>query len=248
VEADETTTFYAAQSHQLSLRLPLTISEIQPGFVPFGPPESPDPEIQLELDAQFDAELDAMLLPWLYGAGYVTGGRYDGQGAIAPSGNFVLRTPPGPGVRLIIEEWTQSPSGAPPLILVDGINNDIVDAQWSPDGQTIAMVENGMGGLGEGSILTQPASGASAPKLVMKDFISNKPGHPITTYSQPVWSPDSKYLAVIRRQYTSGGELTGAWLMRVTLADGKKLDLVPVADDTELLRWTADNDRSQSPQ
>lgn len=229
VEADETTTVHAAQIHDHSLRLPLTISDIQPGFVPFGPESWAN-----------EAELDAMLLPLLYPAGGAIG-KSDGQGAIAPSGNFCLRTPPGPGVSLIIEEWTQSPSGAPPVILVDGINgvpNDIWTAQWSPDGQTIAMVENGFGELGEGSIYTQPASGASAPKLVLNNSVK---GQTITTYSQPIWSPDSKHLAVVKRQYNTGGALTGAWLTRLTLSDGKKLDLVPIADDTELLRWAADN-------
>jgi hypothetical protein len=95
----------------------------------------------------------------------------------------------------------------------------------------------GQGQRGGGSIYTQPAAGTSAPKLLLN--ISVK-GQTVTTYSSPTWSPDNKYLAVVKTQYT-GNTLTGAWVTRLSLSDGKRQDLVPVADGTKLLRWTADN-------
>jgi len=227
-QADGTTTVVDVALSQ-SLRLPITISEIQLGFVPFRP-ES----------AEEEADFDAMLLPFLYPAGYLWAREFDGQGVIAPSGNARLRI--SNDSPLFIEEWTQFPSGSPPLILWDGrdgVPKSILTAQWSPNGQTIAMddfVTSGAPGVGI-NIFTQPASGATAPKKVLSASVK---GQSSFTYSNPMWSPDNKYLVVKKRQFT-GTTLTGAWLTRLSLSDGKTLDLCPIVDAAKPLRWTADN-------
>jgi len=231
-EENGTTVLTDAPSHAHTIRFPITTSEIQAasqtsGFVPFRP-ESP------EENAQFDA----MLLPVLSSIFTDT----EQQGKQSPSGDFHLGgTAVGQGTtNLFIEEWTQFPSGNPPLILWDGrdgVPTTILTVQWSPDGRTIAMEDRGQGQPGGGSIYTQPASGASPPRMVRN--ISVK-GQIITTYSDPIWSPDSKYLVVGKRQYT-GTTLTGAWLTRLSLSDGKTLDLCPIVDAAKPLRWTADN-------
>lgn len=238
VEEDGTTVVNAAGLQDYSLRFPLTSTEIEPGYVPFRP-ES----------AEEDAKLDAMFMPVTYP---MTGLRYGygngAQGKFDPSGSFYLRdTNVAEGkTELSIVEWSTGNT----QVLWDGRNGaptTVYAAQWSPDGQTIAM-ENRQLGLPSGGavytggdIYTQPATGAAAPKKVLAASVK---GPTVITYSQPAWSPDNKYVVVVKTQYNLS-TLTGAWITRLSLSDGKTVDLVPISTKwgvfTYPLRWTADN-------
>lgn len=213
-----------------SLRFPLTISEIQPGYVPFGPGSADE------------SELDAMLLPVMQGAGFsLSAGVLGNQGAIAPSGDFYLRIrSQSPGNQLLIENW-QSGSQS---ILWNGSNGAPTKpwtAQWSPSGATVAIENNLSGSFLGGDIWTQPASGSAAP---LKVLAATSKGTTTVTYQKPIWSPDNNYLVVVKNQY-SGGTFTGRWLTRVSVADGKTIDLVslpvPPSSNYPILRWTSDN-------
>jgi hypothetical protein len=210
------------QSH--SMRFPLTISEIEPGYVPFGP------------DTADEAELDAMLLPVMYGAGYLIPNAVGNQGAIAPSGDVYLRIG---SSKLLIQDWL---SGSQ-TVLWDGSTGAPANpwaAQWSPDGAKVAIMNNGSSGF---EIWTQPASGSASPSKLLAATVK---GNKRTDYTDPNWSPDSKYLVVVKNEYI-GGTQTGCWLTRVTVADRKTLDLVPLPISGSpgvshpILRWTADN-------
>lgn len=213
-----------------NLLFPLAISEIQPGYVPFGPHSW-----------AAEAELDAML--WSPVGNTVVGGwggDLNGQGKFAPSGDLYLRNTAVAQwtTELFIAQWTPTSTGDPWLVLWDGRNGqpqNIWTAQWSPNGQTIAMEVRGAQLTG-GDIYTQPASGASAPKKVLS---ATAKGFTTTIYHTPAWSPDNQYLVVIKEQY-NGSTLTGSWLTRLSLSDGKTLDLVPIASGTKLQRWVAD--------
>jgi hypothetical protein len=115
-------------------------------------------------------------------------------------------------------------------------------AQWSPDGATIAIPELVPSLPRGGNIWTIP-SGGGTPKKILAASVK---GSTITSYSSwgysPLWSPDAKYLVVLKEKF-SGSTLTGAWLTRVRVADGSKLDLVqlPTNVSNRPLRWVSDN-------
>lgn len=224
-EPDGTTVIQEAQGHTHYIRFPLAISELESSYVPFGPDTWAD-----------ETELDAMFYPIVVGV--ASFGNLNKQGTFAPNGDYYLRLDlvAQSATQLSIVEWTPTSTSDPWLVLWDGRNGVptfISTPQWSPNSQTIAM-EN-QGGLGD--IWTQPASGAAVPKKVLSASVK---GQKVTSYSNPVWSPDNKYLVVIKSERT-GNTLTGMWLTRLSLNDGKTLDLAPVTDGTKLLRWTADN-------
>ena len=63
-------------------------------------------------------------------------------------------------------------------------------------------------------------------------------------YKGIVWSPDSKYLVVLKTEYRSGS-LYSFWLTRVSVSDGKTQDLIQLpltgGPYQAPVRWVADN-------
>jgi hypothetical protein len=221
---DGTTTINAAQRISHTMRLPFTASAINAGwqsssFVPIG------------TDSVTEAELDSMLSPSMAGT------RIDGQGVISPDGSFYVGNNSSES-QLVLRDAAQPASTAPIAILWDGAAgapNVMSGGQWSPNGLTIAVSDS------NGNIWTQPASAATPPKKILSSITK---GSTMTAYSSPIWSPDSKYLVVLKQQF-SGSTVTGAWLTRLSVADGKTLDLVPASTTAGSfnvpLRWVADN-------
>lgn len=101
-------------------------------------------------------------------------------------------------------------------------------------------MNNGSSGY---EIWTQPANGSASPSKLLATTVK---GNKRTDYTDPNWSPDSKHLVVVKNEYI-GGTQTGRWLTRVTVADRKTLDLVPLPISGSpgvshpILRWAADN-------
>lgn len=230
---DGTTTINVAQEVHCSLRVPLTASEIQAGW-------QANDFVPISDISTTEEELDEMLWPYFAPYPYASTG-----GTIAPSGNFLLLNTYD-YTKLQIADWSNPASGNPPHILWDGSTkapNHMQGVQWSPDGTTIAIDELVTTFPRGGNIWTIPAAGGT-PKMVLAASVK---GSTITSYSgwgqAPIWSPDGKYLVVLKEQFT-GTTLTGAWLTRLSLSDGKTLDLVPLSTTASWnvpLRWVADN-------
>lgn len=113
---------------------------------------------------------------------------------------------------------------------------------WSPNDQTIAFIDGAASTISGGDIWTQPASGASPSKRIVA--VGAK-GTSTWAYKGIVWSPDSKYLVVLKTEYRSGS-LYSFWLTRVSVSDGKAQDLVrlpifPGGPYQAPVRWVADN-------
>jgi len=221
-----TTVLRAADQISISLRLPLTSSELNSGWLD-GTLEPVSP------DTVSEAELDEMLWPSMRGVG-----RIDKQGALAPDGTRFLRTF-GPQTQVQIMD---AASETLVQLLWDGSTsapNVMQDAQWSPNGQTIVIGDRDASLPSGGNIWTQPASGASPPKKVLSSTVS---GSTKIAYSNPIWSPDNNYVVVLKQRY-SGSTLNGAWITRVKVSDGKTLDLTAVSTvsgvGSQPVRWVS---------
>lgn len=218
-----TTRLDASLQIPCTARLPLTSSDLDAGgIIPIGP------------DTVTPAQLHAMLWPYMFRAA-----RIDGQGIISPDGLDFLSINSTQGTRLEIVDAT---TGSAAQLLWDGtagVPNVISRAQWSPSGTTIAIAERVSTYPGGGHIWTQPADASASPKKVLSATTS---GSNKTAYSEPIWSPDNQYLVVLKQRY-SGTTLTGAWITRVKVSDGKTQDLVsvPTSGDRAPLRWVSNN-------
>lgn len=209
-----------------AVNVPLTAGEIQAGwqannFLPFGP------------DSALPEEVDAAIrhVPDRSSTFYP---RIDGQGAFSPDGAFALANTPDRHFFKL-----DAASGS----IVQTLFTDQITglAQWSPSGSSVAISDYAGQGWAPnyGNIQTIPANGGTLKKVLA----ATVRGSTQTMYRNPVWSPDSKYMAVTKEVW-SGSTLTGLWITRLSLSDGKTLDLLSLptsGTNTTLLRWVADN-------
>lgn len=216
------------------VNVPLTATEINDGwanhdFKPFGP----ETALPAEIDAAIHTRPTNTFFP-----------RIDGQGLSSPDSAFYLLATgdahPTPRRMFKMAAATDTPA----QLLWDGnaaSPGPINQCQWSPDGSKIAITDYVSGWPEYGNVWTMPANGSAAPKKVLD---SGAKGSTTTMYTNPIWSPDNKYL-VVQKQQWSGTTLTGLSIMRLSLTDGKTLDLVqlPMTAGTATLlqRWVADN-------
>jgi hypothetical protein len=191
--------------------------------------------IPISTDTITEPELDAMLWAPMFRAA-----RNDGQGIVSPSGLLYLSQINLDGTRL---EQDDAATGGFVQLVWDGsagAPSVMSGGQWSPDGQTISFGERVSTYPNGGHIWTRVANASAAPKKVLSATTS---GSTKTAYSSPIWSPDNQYLVVLKQRY-SGATLTGAWVTRVKVSDGKTQDLVSLgtsATSISLLRWVSND-------
>lgn len=203
----------------MTLRLPVTASEIASGMVP-------------PLDGTLtDAEIDSFLWPVLPNR------ILNRQGTTSPSG-ILSAVLPSPGNVLEVVDAEFPDYNNPVQVLWDsnvGSPLAMERPQWSPDGLTIAFAAD------DGNIWTVPANGSAAPKKVLARSVK---GQMTLKYSLPIWSPDSQYLVVSLKTY-SGTSLASSGLVRLPAAGGTTTDLgassIGALTPNYPLRWTPSN-------
>jgi hypothetical protein len=239
VEDAEGTFYDQSQAVPVTVRIPLTASEIplQPNdFVPFGPND--------DVQSVLGPDMSFRIIPGLRDVSSDTGLEY-----VKSDPNFPPSENPSAPNRLVIADATIPYANNPIQVLWDGNSGaprQSVDAVWSPDGTMIAFIDETASTAPGGDIWTCSASGESPPKRIVPVSTSTGKNSATFTYRFPVWSPDSKHLAYLKwKSDTATGTLKTATISRVSISDGKTFDIAAVflnnpIPDGKTLRWTAD--------
>lgn len=238
---DAAGTFYdQSQAVPVTLRIPLKASKIplQPNeFVPVGPAHNVQSLLGPDMSVR---QVD----PGIRDISSDTGLEYVKSDPNSPPSE----NPSAPN-RLVIADATIPYANNPIQILWDGNSGaprQSIHAVWSPDGTTIAFIDDAASTAPGGDIWTCSASGGSPPKRIVPVSKSTGKNSSTFTYRYPVWSPDSKHLAYLKWESdTATGALKTVTISRVSISDGKTFDIAAVfynnALDGTTLRWAADN-------
>src|SRR5690606_17503974 len=154
-------------------------------------------------DTMTPAELDSLFYPDMAGLFSLTNCP---QGILSPDGlDYVMSDPSTtshsttPQLLIIADALSEYPTNA--FVLWDGSAGSARQptyAEWAPNGQKIAFI--GVTNNGTGELWIQSTSGSAPSKLLS---VSTK-GQSTFTYTNPVWSPDSNYIAVFKQEIRSG--------------------------------------------
>ncbi len=209
------------------LRIPLRGSEIQAGwlagdFVPFGP-DSLDPE-ELEL------ALDLALWPFLlYESGAGTTPIYGFlPGTASPDGSMRVRYTSAQG-HFLVDSLAPGKNNAIAYLSNPGTGQGQDRfPQWSPDGNTILIVDGtsnilGTTASGGNLYLQAPFDGPVSP-LLLSSSTTKRGTTTALKYFLSKWSSDSQHVVARTYKYTNGTKVSEN-LVRVSVASGAVVDL-----------------------